>query len=525
VSSFVFPKKVFFVLFLSFFVHNAIFSIDQKTLERSQGALLGLAAGDSLGVPGENIHADAGRALGDPTKNPPKGPITDMATRGQRVGFLGFQGGQWTDDTSMAMALADYLLMLPQDQAVSSAGCMKYFYDWIKTGKYACSSTKYPTLTKQNVFQGQKTPTGPHIGVISKPAGWANKAAAFYYEQNQEGFSPNNLNKNAKSNGCLMRLAPAVLANLHDKKAAMAAAVAQSRATHSNEAVLQASELYSKILFELIHNKGDRDKALSDINFIMKNYVENFGQASELGGKVNPDIVWLQKQTVRFFDLRKQSRSARAVYNLRSSQARLPAFGWDGKPHPAGSWDIYASGELKESFNAAIWAVMSSNSFEEGLLNAVNLGGDADTVGAIAGQMLGAIYGVELVPKKWHQEIPWSKTIQDTAKALALKNQLKFGVDSMTENEKKVANLLIADVKSRLEKEPFLEDAADDPVLGSGPVLEDSVSDAGAKGWSARKKMGVGVFFAAAFIVAGAGGRYVYKKYKAAKRKSLKDSK
>jgi hypothetical protein len=55
------------------FLHDFVCApaLDGQVLGRAQGALLGLAVGDSLGVPGENIHADAGRTLVDPTKNPP----------------------------------------------------------------------------------------------------------------------------------------------------------------------------------------------------------------------------------------------------------------------------------------------------------------------------------------------------------------------------------------------------------------------------------------------------------------------
>jgi ADP-ribosylglycohydrolase len=49
--------------------------------------------------------------------------------------------------------------------------------------------------------------------------------------------------------------------------------------------------------------------------------------------------------------------------------------------------------------NAAIWAVENSQSFEGAVLKAVNLGDDADTVGAVAGQIAGAIYGYSSVPK------------------------------------------------------------------------------------------------------------------------------
>jgi len=49
----------------------------------------------------------------------------------------------------------------------------------------------------------------------------------------------------------------------------------------------------------------------------------------------------------------------------------------------------------------AVWAVRNSSSFEEAVINAVNLGDDADTVGCVAGALAGAMYGVQAIPSRW----------------------------------------------------------------------------------------------------------------------------
>ena len=49
----------------------------------------------------------------------------------------------------------------------------------------------------------------------------------------------------------------------------------------------------------------------------------------------------------------------------------------------------------------AVWAVRNSQSFEEVLVNAVNLGDDADTVGCVAGALAGAMYGIQAIPSRW----------------------------------------------------------------------------------------------------------------------------
>lgn len=53
------------------------------------------------------------------------------------------------------------------------------------------------------------------------------------------------------------------------------------------------------------------------------------------------------------------------------------------------------------TLETAIWLNMESSSFEETLLKAVNMGGDADTIGAVTGAVAGAIYGYAAIPERW----------------------------------------------------------------------------------------------------------------------------
>ena len=63
--------------------------------------------------------------------------------------------------------------------------------------------------------------------------------------------------------------------------------------------------------------------------------------------------------------------------------------------------DLSPSGYAPESLEVALWAFYNSENFEEGLLMAVNMGGDADTIGAIYGQLTGAFYGAKNIPRNW----------------------------------------------------------------------------------------------------------------------------
>ena len=55
------------------------------------------------------------------------------------------------------------------------------------------------------------------------------------------------------------------------------------------------------------------------------------------------------------------------------------------------------------SLEAALWALHRSDNFHDGALLAVNLGDDADTTGAVYGQIAGALYGAATIPAAWRE--------------------------------------------------------------------------------------------------------------------------
>lgn len=63
--------------------------------------------------------------------------------------------------------------------------------------------------------------------------------------------------------------------------------------------------------------------------------------------------------------------------------------------------DVNNSGWAVSTLQAALWAFQTTDSFEEALIEAVNLGGDADTIGAVCGQIAGAYYGYSAIPERW----------------------------------------------------------------------------------------------------------------------------
>ncbi len=76
------------------------------------------------------------------------------------------------------------------------------------------------------------------------------------------------------------------------------------------------------------------------------------------------------------------------------------------------------TGYVRDSFEAAIWAIAQAVreghiTFRECVLNAVNLGGDADTIGAITGGLAGSIFGFDGIPDEWIEGLEDKDTVEE----------------------------------------------------------------------------------------------------------------
>lgn len=87
---------------------------------------------------------------------------------------------------------------------------------------------------------------------------------------------------------------------------------------------------------------------------------------------------------------------------------------WRGKARS----EIRSSGYVIHTLEAAMWAVSETTSFSDAVLLAVNLGDDADTVGAVTGQIAGAAYGVSAIPEEWFNLLAWKDRLAEIAEQL-----------------------------------------------------------------------------------------------------------
>jgi ADP-ribosyl-[dinitrogen reductase] hydrolase len=300
-------------------------SSQETVIDRALGALVGLAVGDAVGTTLEFAPRDTYT------------PIFDMVGGGP----FHLRPGEWTDDTAMALALADSLIACKK---LDETDLMQRFSRWRDEGAYSCTGTCFDIgITTSRALDRWNRTGDPIAGSIDP---------------------------HTAGNGSLMRLAPVALMYWNDRSALRDAAARQSSTTHAAPAAVAACEVYADLLADAIAGHS-----LDDLLSRAKRAV---------GAIADPDI------------------------------AKIVAGSWRGKRRE----DIRGSGYVVDAMEAAIWCVARSGSYREAVLTAANLGEDADTTAAIAGQLAGAIYGLSGIPEEWRERLAWEDRILDMGRQL-----------------------------------------------------------------------------------------------------------
>jgi len=299
-------------------------------IERYRGCLLGLATGDAVGTTLEF--------------RPPGTfePIIDMIGGGP----FQLKPGEWTDDTSMALCLAESLI---QKQGFDPIDQLERYVKWYRHGYLSSNGRCFD------------------IGItIRKALERFEKTAAPF---------PGATDPMSAGNGSLMRLAPVPLFFAQDPPKAIEMSGESSRTTHHSTACIDACRYLGALIVGAV-NGASKQELLSDDYSPVKGY-----------WKSNP---------------------------LTSEIAAIAARSFE-KKHPP---EIRGTGYVVQSLETALWAFFRSDCFRDGLLMAVNLGDDADTTGAIYGQLAGAYYGEEGVPSDWRSKLVLRELIESVAEKL-----------------------------------------------------------------------------------------------------------
>ena len=297
---------------------------EERGRDRAIGALLGLACGDAVGTTLEF------RRPGTFT------PIDDMVGGGP----FELAPGEWTDDTSMALCLAESILdrgdLDPADQ-------MRRYLLWRRTG-YLSS-------------------IGRCFGIGSTVSSQLGR-----FERTGEPIDPRP-DPDSAANGSLMRLAAVPLRWHTDVGEAAARSGESSRTTHGAARPVDACRVMGAMVAALVAG-ASADEVLAP----------------------------------RFWRWGGLDPAIQAVAD--------------------GSWRTKADGEIRgtgycvDALEAAIWAVAGAADVREAVLRAANLGDDADTTAAIAGQLAGARWGASGIPVPWRERVVLRHRIEAIASAL-----------------------------------------------------------------------------------------------------------
>ena len=88
--------------------------------------------------------------------------------------------------------------------------------------------------------------------------------------------------------------------------------------------------------------------------------------------------------------------------------------------------DIKSSGYIVDTLEASLWCLLNNDNYKDGVLSAVNLGGDTDTIGAITGGLCGIIYGKKQIPREWLVKLRKRKYVEDMSREFS--NLLNNGI-------------------------------------------------------------------------------------------------
>jgi ADP-ribosylglycohydrolase len=297
--------------------------------DRCRGALIGLAVGDALGAAVE--FSSPGSFA----------PVTGYRSGGPH----GLNAGEWTDDTSLALALADSIASVGWDLNDQA----ERYVQWWRTGKYSVNGRCFD------------------IGITTRNA-------LGKYLATQNALASGETSERASGNGSIMRLAPVPIryADLYPEKLDELSRLADesSLPTHASDQCRSACRYLATVLAALVRGE-DRAAVLS------------------------PD--WRPLQLLN---------GIKPLHPLIQEVARGS---FRHQQPPA----IQGSGWVVKSLEAALWAFHDAGTFEEAVLRAVNLGDDADTTGAVCGQLAGACWGESAIPEPLRSRLARSDMLEN----------------------------------------------------------------------------------------------------------------
>lgn len=305
-------------------------------------------------------------------------PVEDM---------LGFgthhqPAGTWSDDSGMMAATLEWFAER-SDPEPDYGALMEKFTGWLLEGKYTAHGVNFD-------------------------CGISTSRAIIDYSKGTVPLKCGRSSEYDNGNGCLMRILPAALwygNKLCESFDSAHYIYELSALTHGHIRSKIGCLIYSVIVAEMLKGeKTQKETILKDSIRRSRDYLDRSGEE-----KVQAQYYY------RLWDLEKLKHTPEE--------------------------EIRSSGYVVDTLEAAVWCFLNTECYRDCVLKAVNLGGDTDTVSAVAGGLAGLYYGYEDIPGKWLEMIPkreWLEELSGTF--MAAKNRTetdgKTGTDVQIRQQK-----------------------------------------------------------------------------------------
>lgn len=296
--------------------------------DRQKGSFFGLIIGDAMGAPYEFKKENT----------------FNVSNKYSKGGWLKVSKGEWTDDTSMTICLAESII---EKQDIDIQDQMNKYYLWMTKGFR--SSRDYCIdighTTEKNIKKYYNNKDIYNIKVDNKSNNYAN--------------------------GGMMRLAPIPIC-YYNKFNLIKNIIKTTIITHNSKVCIDANIIFGQLIANAI--KGyPKENLFQNISF------------------TNIEKV-VKQRFVKFKNINYEP-------------------------------NVLPTGNVLDCIELTMYAIFKFDNFIDGLIYLLKLGNDSDTVGAIYGQLAGAIYGFKSIDKYYFDNLLYKDQLNDIFENLILINK------------------------------------------------------------------------------------------------------
>ncbi|KAL0956997.1 hypothetical protein HGRIS_003097 [Hohenbuehelia grisea] len=313
--------------------------------------------------------------------------------------------GVWTDDTSMTLCLAHSLATSPR--GFDEAHQLDMYVGWRERGEHSavdrCFDIGHTTQRALTIWVA-RTSSDEALEQIRQELGGENAG-----------------------NGSLMRLVPIGLAYWRDEQEAMKYARRSSSVTHPSPLCQEACEVWAGAIARIVSAASQSEK------FSKLDLLQYFSAFPYTQSKLR-DILALPSDAPA-----PPTSNVEEFYQTHHPLLQLIAKGTASAQGPVNLPPpnvLPSSGYVLHTLVAALYCFFSSSTFEGGAIMAVNLGNDADTVGAVYGGIAGCWYSAQ-DSKDSSSSLFWSKRVKEWKKALVKREQVEGIADELVQFSEK----------------------------------------------------------------------------------------